>query len=443
MTKSNRKVRERGLRRAQQRRRRRVWPWMLFGLPLTGIFIGALLLTDSRPVAEEQPAPDARQVAAAQSVLRQLSNSPPEAGTLTPVALNAVQVKGLGAVAANAFKPNRIELVIDDIGFRALGSYRLPIGRWLNVGLSFGRASEGFQTMQIFIGNLELNPHLSRLALEMAGMALRWKYVDPPDLDALVRSVRVDNGRMSAEVDVGAYRELVSKLVAGAAEGPGASHIGSVYCRLAATQRQRPVSEFSALVRRAFAADPSDPDVVQANRDTIVALAMLVVDKRVGYLAGVVPTETQFCVGDAHDVTLHGRQDSPKHWLMSAAFAVTTGSQLSQAAGEWKELADSVSGQSEFAHGDSTGFSLVDIGADRSGELIAQAAIAPDRAAAVRHQLAEADDDALMPRELLKLSDGLGSAEFVRHYGSIDDVRYRTVRDWIDATIRASTPAGR
>jgi hypothetical protein len=200
--------------------------------------------------------------------------------------------------------------------------------------------------------------------------------------------------------------------------------------------------QLSELVRSAFAA-PLGDDPARRNRDTLVALAMLAVNPKVGLLAGIAPGDTDGCRADATGITIHGRNDSPKHWLMSAALAVTTGARLSQAAGEWKELTDSMTDSRAFRPGDASGFSFVDIGADRAGELIAMAAVDPARAATVRAALARADDEALMPRELLGFGDGLDAGQFARDYGSTDDPRYGRVRDRIDTIIRARTPAGR
>jgi hypothetical protein len=244
---------------------------------------------------------------------------------------------------------------------------------------------------------------------------------------------------MRAGVDLAGGSEPA--LATTGAPGGRESGAAAAYCRLAAEQRAQPSARFSVLVRRAFAG-PAGDDPAAANRDALVALAMLVVDPRVGMLAGVAPGETRGCWADGTMAAIHGRNDSPKHWLMSAALAVTTGARLSQAAGEWKELADSVSGQSEFRPGDASGFSFVDIGADRAGELIALAAVDPARADAVRAALARADDAALMPRALLALGDGMSAQVFARDYGSVEDPRYRAVRARIDAEIRAGTPAG-
>jgi hypothetical protein len=384
-------------------------------------------------------APTTAQAFAARSLLGSLHDAA-GSGQPVPVEASKAQLAAVAAVASNGLDPDRLALGLDEFGVHATASHRLPLGRWLNLGLDMAPGDQAPLPVKLTVGSVTL-PSLATGWLMKGAIGMLGKRGFPViDPERTVRSLRIEGDRAVATIDFSGSGELADKAV----DVPrgGEDGVARTYCRLAARQRHRPAMQLSELVRSAFAA-PLGDDPARRNRDTLVALAMLAVNPKVGLLAGIAPGDTDGCRADATGITIHGRNDSPKHWLMSAALAVTTGARLSQAAGEWKELTDSMTDSRAFRPGDASGFSFVDIGADRAGELIAMAAVDPARAATVRAALARADDEALMPRELLGFGDGLDAGQFARDYGSTDDPRYGRVRDRIDTIIRARTPAGR
>lgn len=413
------------------------------GLTLALVAAAAVLLTDAAPATGGDPelpvpAPTIAQALAARSLLRQLHEASGSAGPVA-IAASAGQLAAVAAVAGNALAPDRLALGLDEFGVWASGSHRLPLGRWLNLRLAIAPGDRGPLPARMTIGSVTLPPAVTGWAMKGAFRLMGARGFPAIDPDRAVRSLRIEGDRAIAIVDL-AGSEMAAAAAADALHR-GEGGVAGIYCRLAAWQQRHPATQLGQLVRAAFA-DPAGEEPAAQNRDTLVALAMLVVTPRVGLLAGVAPGDTGGCRADATGVTLQGRPDSPKHWLLSAALAATTGARLSQAAGEWKELADSMADSGEFGPGDASGFSFADIGADRAGELIALAAVDPARAVLVRAALARADDEALMPRELLRFGDGIDAAQFARDFGSTDDPRYRRIRDRIDAIIRARTPAG-
>ncbi|MEP0562143.1 MAG: hypothetical protein ABJC54_11580, partial [Qipengyuania citrea] len=125
-----------------------------------------------------------------------------------------------------------------------------------------------------------------------------------------------------------------------------------------------------------------------------------------------------------------------KHWALSAALETTTGSSISAAIGEWKELADSLESDPLLAPKDPSGFSFVDLASDRSGIKIARRLTDPERMADTRAALLGAQDEDLLPAAALALSDGLTDAEFAARYGATDDPRYERKVASIDAMLR-------
>ncbi len=210
-----------------------------------------------------------------------------------------------------------------------------------------------------------------------------------------------------------------------------------IYCALADLQRKKPSGDFTEQVHRAFGVDPKGANRTDFNRAAFVALGMFAVDERVGDFAQLAPADLGKCRIAVVPTSIHGREDWPKHWALSAAIAVGAGTQLSEAAGEWKELADSLARQSRFAINDPTGFSMADLAAARAGFRTARAAWQADAADRMAAALAHATPQQLLPHVLIEKEDGLANAEFVRRYGGVDDPRFKARVQQIDTVLDA------
>jgi hypothetical protein len=111
--------------------------------------------------------------------------------------------------------------------------------------------------------------------------------------------------------------------------------VSAAYCRLAKAQATDPQSDFAVHIRRAFPADRAARATPESNRSALVALAMAVVDKKVGSIARIDQSKIAGCAMPETPIVLHGRSDLPKHWALSAALEVVTGRQFAQSIGEW------------------------------------------------------------------------------------------------------------
>ena len=123
-------------------------------------------------------------------------------------------------------------------------------------------------------------------------------------------------------------------------------------------------------------------------------------------------------------LTLLGRHDLAQHYLVSAALAISGGSVLAAAIGEFKELDDSRRG---------TGFSFPDLLADRAGIRLAELATGSrQQARRLQQQLGAAQQETdFMPR-IGDLPEGIMELEFKHRYRDLDSEAYRLVQDEID-----------
>jgi hypothetical protein len=128
-------------------------------------------------------------------------------------------------------------------------------------------------------------------------------------------------------------------------------------------------------------------------------------------------------------LTLVGRDDLAKHFLVSAAITVSGGSGLANLAGIFKEMDDSRGG---------SGFSFADLAADRAGVKFAEIASgSTQQARLLQQRLSENFTETdYMPR-IDNLPEGIQELEFKRRYKDLDSETYRMVEGEIERRIAA------
>ena len=169
-------------------------------------------------------------------------------------------------------------------------------------------------------------------------------------------------------------------------------------------------------------------DIVAENRAAIIALAFY--SNGTG-LAAIAPAAAQWPQARLRTVTLAGRDDFPKHFLISAAIAAEAGSPLADAIGLYKEVDDSRRG---------SGFSFNDIGADRAGTRFGEIARqSPERARKLAEALASGVKESDFMPDVADLPEFLPEAEFKRRYGGIGGRGYNNMMATIEARV-ASRP---
>jgi hypothetical protein len=128
-------------------------------------------------------------------------------------------------------------------------------------------------------------------------------------------------------------------------------------------------------------------------------------------------------------LTLMGRDDLAKHFLVSAAITVSGGSGLANLAGIFKELDDSRGG---------SGFSFADLAADRAGVKFAEIASgSPQQATLLQQRMSGIFTEADYMPSIDNLPEGIQELEFKRTYKDLDSETYRMVEAEIERRIAA------
>ncbi len=178
---------------------------------------------------------------------------------------------------------------------------------------------------------------------------------------------------------------------------------------------------FRLALERSAGGDPA-----RENRAAIVTLALYTTGQR---LQKFVPAAATWRQPARRSVTLAGREDFPKHFLVSAAIAAEAGSPLADAIGVYKEIEDSRGG---------SGFSFNDIGADRAGTRFGEVATqSPARARELTRAIAAGIAESDVMPDVSDLPEFLPEAEFRRRFGGVDGPGYRKTMAAIDERIAA------
>lgn len=395
------------------------------------LLVCVLLAISTEPQVPPPTPPDARNVDLARGVVRQVAGDENVAGKRQVIMLRQPELDGLSALVSQVMAPIRVDARLVTAGPRAADrpalvarlSRSLPLGAWLNIEARVHSEGDGraLPVVRARIGHLPVPAWLTRIVMTHAWSMVHADSADAKTLEETLPLVRI--GPEAARVVL--IHPGRSAALAGLARlGGNATDprwVARAYCALTLHDD----ADLAAIVRRAWSLPrPSQLAIVDQNRGLMMAVAMRTIPEYRDRLAGAALPLVARCTNPDQTVTLAGRNDLAKHWAMSAALGVSLGGSVAQSLGAFKELSDSLKGGS--------GFSFVDLAADRSGERFARAAAHPQLARFVQTRLAAVTQDQLLAREALSKPEGLDAALFEQTYSNIDSPEYRRALAAID-----------
>ena len=395
------------------------------------------VFTDGDALVEPSTPPGAKEANAARMAVNQLRGRTLGGAQPIKLRLTSEQLSAVGTLASYGLKPDRLLIELDGSQINIVGSHRLFFGRWINAGLVSKGSKKGFPKVHLTVGSVSFSSGLSRRLLNGGRLILNWRGARIPPLDTLVQSAEFKEGEAFATVQLPLKSGIIDQ-ISDSPLGVDAQHIVNTYCRIASLQAHEPTSDLAETVRRAFPAESAALATTSSNRAAFVALAMFTVSPNIGEFAGLSAASIEHCASAPVALKLNGRFDLAKHWSLSAALEVTAGAKIGQAMGEWKELSDTVYKQSEYAMDVPSGFSFVDLAADRSGLLTARAASDAVRARSMAAKLSTIEQHEILPASLMNLEEGMSDQVFVATYGTIKDPRFISRIQQIDEELARS-----
>ena len=164
------------------------------------------------------------------------------------------------------------------------------------------------------------------------------------------------------------------------------------------------------------------------NEAAIFALAIYAGNPRFANFLGVIPPQKQQILSGKFIPTLASRRDLSQHFIFSAAIKLLSDQGATVAIGEFKELMDRVSTGS--------GYSFVDLAADKAGVVFADYLTHPDTASVAQHRLAQSASEAIFFPMIEHLPEGLNTDAFAQTFTAVDSPEYQAMIDNIQARLK-------
>lgn len=304
-----------------------------------------------------------------------------------------------------------------------------PFGSYLNVEAQLSETASLPRIEQLKLGGFVLPGIVANWLVEEALDALK----DEHDLDELaevIKQVKLDPGKL--QVTYQWQQDLPSKLGALLIPPTDQERLKTYQAKLAEITQKIPVRNTASLAEltqplfKLSAERSNQNDPVAENRAALLTLAFYVNRKE---FTKLIPTAKDWPKPSPRKIALSGRDDFPKHFIISAALAADAGGRLSDAIGLYKEVDDSRGG---------SGFSFNDIAADRAGTRLGQLATSNlDSARKLQKFMANTSKESDFMPSVEGLPEFMPEAEFKTRFGGIGAPAYNQKMAEIEKRIAA------
>jgi hypothetical protein len=389
---------------------------------LLGLMLPAVLLS-FHPNSPPTPPPSAADAVAAKSVFDRLrSNNSSSAAQ--DIRLSWEELSSIVKMGGRAAKIDNSLSTRDGERLKLSGSKALPLGFWANIVLWVAPNASGTPVITGQFGRVHVPAIVMNAAEKLGRLILRQRGIELPPSVKIVQKLSLSDDGIAAQIVLPRNSKLILALSALRPEQIDRELVRQRYCAMTKVQREKPTTDFTTALRRSFSGAFRGR---QDNRARLVALAMMTVSSKVGKSVAVDEAAIASCRIPVADFLLLERPDLPKHWALSAALSAIYGADVSDVMGTWKEMADSAPNGS--------GFSYVDLAADRSGSMAGSRLSDENSTDAIQLWLAHVSDERLLPISSLALSEGLSEAEFKARFTSVESPEFAAIVARIDRTL--------
>lgn len=400
-------------------------------------------MLDDLPVVSATRVIDARDAVQARELVKDLKRGISGDQELFQMAVNEQEFNSLMAILHRALPRLNGEVRVWPDGVLATVSVRLPenpLGAYLNCTVNVRPSASGLDIEGVSLGNVPVPGRIVLWSLRQGLSLLLGK--EEGDLVDLVESVAIEGTtvrvtmRGVADLDrrLASMKQHVQEVRQTVAPIARPEDIRAYYAALQDIDgifsgSSGPLS-IAQFVRPVFqmAMERSD-DPVRENQAAILALAIQFGHARMNTLIGdPLPAHVLKRRLQSGPVILGGRQDLRQHFMLSAGLKVVSDQGVSLAVGEIKELLDS-------STTGGSGFSFVDLAADRAGVRFAAAASDAQSARRMQEILSSVADEQLFFPDIEGLPEGIGSQSFERVFGNMESAEYGRLVGAIDSCI--------
>jgi hypothetical protein len=398
---------------------------VLLILAVLGVFSVLLLIVDNYPETES---PGEILPARFQQTLSFIEKSDPrelQPGTDTSLTLREEDMDLLLNYVLDNYKTGAGKVSISEGMITVLGSLKIPtelFDRYVNLQIILSGNGEALQVERFRLGKIKVPGLLTRVFVRFLDQELIRRLPEYAEISDAITGYEITNDDV-----VISYRwqpELIEHLSnrgSGLLIDDEAKERLIVYTSRLAEIAGEPDLPFTTSLARIVSpmfefAQSRNEDPVKENRAVIMAMALYVMNVNISQIFG---NSDPIPVIQPHRITLAGRQDFAKHFLTSAAIAISADTNIADSFGLMKEIDDASAG---------SGFSFTDVGADRAGVSFAEFATSnPQNAVILQRKLSgDLAEEVFIP-SLAGLPEFMPEEEFVAKYGGVNQPEFQRV----------------
>ena len=396
----------------------------------------AILVTDREPWVWQKVVSVQQNLATTRNILHTTTRPPNQAKD--KVRTISLTEEDLSAVGNYALSRKNIEGVaqanIYDKRLVLLATIKLPVrvvNRFLNLKLIADDAEPRAFVKQVKAGYIALPKPVVQVVFWWLTQTTRLgRYVELTL--PLLQEVRIGEGRLRISLNwdrevMGQAQELVADLA-------DKERLRVYHAKLAEVVGLSPSRRFiglNAMIRPLFAlakerSEVDGGDAIGENRAVILLLAAYANGKN---LAPAIYTGVDVPDLPRRDVLLNRRIDAAQHFTASAVLAISGQRAFADMVGLAKEFNDT--------HGGS-GFSFIDLAADRAGAIFGKMAVSSEDAARrVQAILSQSPDESVFMPATKDLPENLTAEDFASQFGDTDSPQFLALKGKIEERIMA------
>ena len=404
------------------------------GAAVLSLAVVAVLVIDSEPWVWQKATSPQHYLVTTRNILH--STSKPQDHTNDKVREIALTEEDLTAVANFVLTRKNLDgfaqANIFDKRLVILMTIKLPV-RFANYYLNLKLIADDAEPMafvkQVKAGFIALPKPLARMLFWWLTHTTRFGRNIQLTLP-LFQEVRIGEGKLRISLNwdrnvMGEVQELVSDL----ADKERMRVYHSKLAELVSQSQLRRFIGLSTLLRPLFALAKERSEVEggearEENRALILVLAAYANGKSLesAIYPGAVPLKL-----DLREVLLHRRIDAAQHFTASAVLAISGHRAFADMVGLAKEFNDT--------HGGS-GFSFIDLAADRAGALFGKMAVSSEETARrVQAILSQNSEESIFMPAIKDLPESLAAEDFAQRFGDIDSPEFQEMKKKIEDRI--------
>ena len=424
--------------------------FIIFIVLLVLLFVGTtsalIAVLDDEPSVVEVDKPSPQSLTLAKNTLKQINHTLQQPGAEKVISVDQQQLTAIFALVSDIFKNISARQNSSDNSLIVSAAIELPqnpFGRYINVSSYIPDDYNDSDAGRSAIGSLSIS---NQTAVALISKLVLWRAGDEfiaPEGD-LVQSVSMQQGkltvRLNPNLDTGLLlanlksrgRQTLDVVMPQQQFGDVQFYYDYLVESTRFTADSRITTSLFDYLKLALdkAGERSlTAEAEHENMSALLAVGLVVGDAELKRALATLLGIRQLS-NARYRVNLADRRDLNVHFMYSVVLTILSNQGVTLSIGEIKEISDSAAGGS--------GFSFIDLTADRAGVYFAQYAISnPSAARKLQDRIARQQDEGSVFPDIALLEEGLSEAEFKQRFQNTESAAYQQVVAEIDRRISA------